>query len=114
VDFEVGWCDPFDCNDTRYLAVIWAARVLAVTGLGWTAYRVVRRTFRVRHELLWLAGFAMIAVVSYYRTPVHGYVEVPLLTVLLYAVAAGIRMVSSVSGFGRGGVATGVSACSGR
>jgi hypothetical protein len=97
VDFSEGWCHPFDCNDPAYLALIWASRLLFVTGLGWTAYRVVRRTFRVRHELLWIAGFAMVAVVSSYRNPVHGFVEVPLLTVVLYAVAAGVRAALTVA-----------------
>ena len=36
--------------------MIWVARLLVITGLAWTAYRVVQRRLRGRYELPWLAG----------------------------------------------------------
>ena len=102
VEFSEGWCDPFDCNHPAYVAVIWASRLLVVTGVAWIAYRVVRRRLMARHELAWLAGSAMLAIVSCYRSPVHGYAPAPFLTVLFYALAAGIRMVFSVFGLRTG------------
>jgi len=80
--------------------MIWVARLLVVTGLGWTAYRVVQRRLRGRYELPWLAGSAIPAIVSFYRNPVHGYAEMPVLTVLIYALdlGAGIRALFNAVG----------------
>ena len=78
--------------------MIWVARLLVITGLGWTAYRVVQRRLRGRYELPWLAGSAIPAIVSFYRNPVHGYAEMPLLTVLIYALGASIRALFNAVG----------------
>ena len=98
VDFSEGWCDPFDCSDPGYLTVTWVARLLVVTGLGWTGYCVVQRRLRGWHELPWLTGSAILATVSFYRNPVHGYAEVPRSTVLIYALGAGVRALSNAAG----------------